>query len=273
MTECRTAPATTVADIIARVGGILNDREAGYEHIQWPVGELVGHINEALCELSAHRPDAFVEQVEMTLKPGRRQEAPKGYSAILSLDYNIPPNGSLDGPEAGGKISETSVEFAAAFSLGASCFSSSGPSCGDPSPHGGTNSSAVSEPAKITGYERNKLDQSVVYVQPPVPRGKVVKVAATLQKLPCKHSADHLKAPLGLSCKYDSAVVDWVLMRCFEKDIESEFARQAAERHRTHFYQALGAKYTMESQFGSQFWEGRTPDGEPNPYHARRTTA
>lgn len=266
--NCHPRHTTKVKDILDRAAAILNDREEGYEHIQWPVGDLVTYVNEALCELSAHRPDAFVKQVELTLLPGSRQELPDQYSKLVSLDANIPANGELGGPVTGRKISESSSEFAEVFSSGPSCFSS-GPSCGEPpAPHDGENPSA-----EVLSYQRAKGLPNVFYVAPEVPRGKVVKVAATVQEAPPVHDALHLKRALGVPCKFDSAVLDWVLMRCWEKDIESSFAVAAAERHRGHFYQALGVKYRMESQFNSEYFKGRTPDGDPNKQMQQRREA
>jgi len=262
--ECKPASGTTIADMVHRAAAVLNDTEQGYEHVQWSKGDLVTYLNEALCELSAHRPDAFVEQVELSLVQGARQVVPSKYTALLSLDYNLPRGASLDDGIAGGKISPVSSDFAAVFSDENSCFAG-GSSCGIPVTHDDHPPSY-----EVKSYTMNKLDDRVFYVKPPVPIGETASVVATVQKVPVRHSTSHMKKCLDVACKYESALLDWMLMRAWERDVESEFARQAAKAHREHFYGSIMAKYNQEAQFHSEYWRGRTPADDPNPYMARR---
>lgn len=224
------ACCTTVREIVDRAFTLLGDKER--EH--WTVAQLVGYVNEALCEIQSYRPDAFAQTVELLLQPGRLQRLPNEYRRVVSIDFN-----GTDGPP----INETSEDILRTFQG-----------------HGCQN--APRGCYEVMSWSRNPVDHSVFYVNPPVPAGSTHTVQATVAAYPPKHTPDNLDACLGVDCAYDAQVLDWVLARAYEVDIESEYAVRQAAMYRRNFYSALGIEYLQESRFESGNYLGRTEDGE-----------
>jgi hypothetical protein len=88
-------------------------------------------------------------------------------------------------------------------------------------------------------------------------------VLASVVAHPPKHAPEKLDVCVGLDCAYDAQILDWVLGRAHEMDIESEYSMRQADKYRRNFYTALGVDYMQESRFNSGNFLGRTSDGEP----------
>ena len=226
---------TTVRDIIKRAGRLLGDEE----HVVWGVDDLVQYVNEALCEIQSYRPDAFVRTVRLVLRPGREQRLPDEYRKLVSINANITGDGE------GRMISETSDSMLRAFA-GRPCVDLDRLDC-----------------YEVLSWSRNKVDDRVFYISPPVPVGHQALVSATVVVYPPRHTAQKLDECLGVDCAYDAQVLDWVLARAYEADIESARNTEMAARHKQNFYAALGTEYVQESRFNSGNWLGREPDGDP----------
>ena len=227
---------TTVRTIIDRAAELLGDTD----HVIWSVDTLVLHVNEALCELQSYRPDAFVRTVTLSLSPGREQRLPDQYRKLVSINANV----SGDGGE-GRMISETSDSILRAFAR-RPCVDISRTDC-----------------YEVLSWSRNAKDPRVFYISPPVPAGHTALVTATVIAYPPRHDAARLDECLGVDCAYDAQVLDWVLSRAYEADIESARNSEMAVRHKNNFYTALGLEYAQESRFESDTWLGREKDGDP----------
>jgi hypothetical protein len=231
------ACCTTVRDIITRAARLLGD----VEHAVWPVDVLVQHLNEGLCELQSYRPDAFIKTVELTLRPGREQRLSAEYRRIVSINANI----TGDGTE-GRMVSEVSDAVLRAFSK-RPCVDVRRRDC-----------------YEVLSWSRNKTDPRIFYVSPPVPPGHRALVSATVVMYPPRHLPTKLDECVGVDCAYDAQLLDWVLSRAYEEDIESVRNTEMAVRHKRNFYDALGIEYLQESRFNSGRWLGREADGDTN---------
>lgn len=223
----------TVREIVDEVYTLLGDPDRE----RWTVAQLVTFINEALCEILTYRPDEFAVTTEITLQPGRLQRVPDGYRQLISLEYNI---GGDETP-----IQETAESIQRTFV---------GRPCRLPS----------SACYVVQSWSRNSKDRRTFYVNPPVPKGVTHRVVATLVANPPKHDKQRLDDCLGIDCAYRAQVVDWVMARALEVDVESERNASMITHHKQAFYTALGVDYLQESRFNSGNWLGRTAQDEPN---------
>ena len=224
---------TRVKDILDQVGRLLGD----VDHRVWPPAQLVSFINEALAELMTYRPDAFSRTVTLTLGSGGKQVLPPEYHSIVDILQNL-----RDGKE-GRPVQEVADVTFRRFA-------------------------PLRTPIRVDEYEvwswsRVKGDQRTFYVSPPVPEGRRVEVRAVVVVYPPRHVPEALERCLGVDRAYDAQVVDWVLARAYEQDIESVRNTEMAARHKQQFYAALGVEYRQESAFRSGQWLGRTDEGQP----------
>jgi len=224
---------TTVREIIDEAYVLLGDPERE----RWTVDQLVGFINEALCEILTYRPDEFTDVVELTLQPGRLQRLPREYRQFVSLEHNAGDDYPLQ---------EVPEDLLRAFSRKrcvprrSACY-------------------------RVTSWSRNAANKKTFYVDPPVPDGMNPVVVATVVLPPPVHHPDKLDECIGLDCAYRAQIVDWVMMRALEVDQESERQLAMSETYRRKFYTALGVDYVQESRFNSGNWLGRTSEGEAAP--------
>ena len=247
-TPCATC--STVDDLIKRVSKILSD-DGGVDDRTWTQGELVGHLNEALCELLKLRPDVFMERVDLPLKPGSRQQIPEGYAALVRIDTNqdADSSGAL---QEGAVISEADSRYAGALKKKL-CLSSD--LCAEPRPY------------VVSSYTRDGISSQTFTVYPPVPQGASVVVSAQVVARPPRHTTAAMGACLGVPCEYEASVVDWILHRAYAKEIESQYAGAMVDRHRKAWFEGINAKYLQDSRFNSGFWAGldqNNPAADPN---------
>ena len=223
----------TVDYVIRRAAEILNDFNEHAQHVRWSKAVLAGHLNEALQELSVHRPDVYAEGYDMKLAPGTLQKVPEGYRQVLAVEHNVNADGT-----AGARVSRSDDNFARLPT------------------RRGTETNTPTTGYVVSGFGTNPIDDTVFSVTPAVPANTTAIVRVLLVREPIRHQINNLAAPLGIPDRYEAQVMDWMLMRCYESDIESQHASAAATRHRTHFYAALNAKRTNESYFNIETAEG-----------------
>ena len=249
-----TSGCSTVRELIVRAANILNDfdHETG-THIRWHQSTLVAYLHESLCELQAHRPDAFACTRTLTLQPGSSQQLPPDLQSLVRIEQNnsTAENGSTI---EGSTISEADERISRAFKK-KRCLSSSATDCFATSP----------APYSVGSYTKNPFDESHFTVSPPVPQGQTATVRAVVVRRPARISATDLDAVIEPACKYEAQLVDWVVMRAYETDIESASSMAMAKQHRDHFYLALASKYLQAQRQGSGLYLGidpRTPDAD-----------
>lgn len=223
---------TTVRDILERAWVLLGDQE----HVRWTPSQLVAYIDEALQEILTLRPDAFTETRQLVLHVGRRQLLPPDCWRIVSVDALV------DGQRE--PVVEVPEYILRAYR------------------HRRSTLGRDRDCYRPLSWSRDTTNHRVFYVDPPVPEGAQVAVEATVVVKPRRHSPDRLDECVGVDGAYDAQVLDWVLARAYEMDIESDRAVAMAKYYRDNFYKALSGDYVQESRFQSGKYLGRTEEGE-----------
>lgn len=85
--------AIPAADIISRVGEILQDRD----HIRWPIAELLQWMNDGASEIIVRRPGARAVSGVFALVDGTRQEIPMRGVMLLDVVRNMGLDGKTPG--------------------------------------------------------------------------------------------------------------------------------------------------------------------------------
>jgi len=250
---------STVGEMVRRIAVQLRDFESGYEHVRWHPETLVSYIHEALCEISQHRPDAFVKTTQLQLKPGVHQSLPSKYAQLINIEGN-----AVTSPDGSTTITSSVRKDSASpwrdIYKAAHC----APACGSDA-----YCASASGQFEIKSYANNPVDDSVFTVYPAVPVGASASVQATVIAKPVKPCATNMGACLDIPCKYEAQIMDWALHRAYGADFESNYNSQASSRHLKAFYDALGVKRLAESLFNQE-----TAEGEPVPSsHQQRRLA
>jgi hypothetical protein len=250
VTDCG-ANCGTVQDIVGRVAGILNDDSAIGERT-WPVGELVGHLNEGLCELLKLRPDAFIQSVTLPLSQGSRQKLPPGYASLVRVNTNLDTSASGALTE-GAAVTEADGRYLSALKK-KPCLSSTG-HCAEPKPYA------------VSSYTRDGVNANTFTVSPPVPAGAGVSVDADVVVRPPRHTTVSVGECIGVPCEYEAALVNWMLHRAYAKETESQYANSQVDRYLKAWYENINAGYLQDSRQNSGFWAGQDlnrPSADPN---------
>jgi hypothetical protein len=240
----------SVKDIVARVSSILSDDSKVNERT-WSIGELIGHLNEGLCELVKLRPDAFVQSVTLPLTQGSRQKLPCEYASLVKVNTNL-------STDTGGTLTEgSSVTEADGRYLGAlkkkPCLSS-------------TSLCAEQKPYVVSSYTRDGLNTSTFVVSPPVPPGVSVSVDADVVVRPVRHTTAAVDECVGVPCEYEAALVNWMLHRAYAKETESQYANAQVDRYLKAWYENINAGYLQDSRFIGGYWTGtdqNRPSADP----------
>jgi len=216
---------TTVGTILDRVCGLLNDRDPALGNVRWSRADLIGHLNEALCELSAHVPDAFAEVLDIVLKPGAQQKLADKFGGLISIEAHY-ANGEAR------PVSEANYRYAKIFKK-KPCLARN--ACG-----GGTGDPC--RDYRLKSYVKNPVDDTVFTVEPPVPPGCSITVKATVYGRPSRFCSADEKKCLGIGCEYEAQVVNWILYRAFSVDMESTQSRDNAKLYYELFNRGIELK-------------------------------
>lgn len=236
--------ASTTSDLVRRARLTLCDPDAKH----WTDEELLAYLNEAVCELAGLRPDEFTSQTELALVPGRCQTVPEGCDLV-----------SVQGDCSGEDPGITRATSTAGDRLGAK-FLCRDDVCPDaPDADGGEPTECAIW--RASSFRVTPASRGYFMIDPPVPDGcSDITVTAMVYCMP-------ERLPLGddpecvMPCSYDAQLVDFILMRAFEKDIDSVSAQQRASYHRRSFYQGVNADYRMASRRRSGYILGETGHG------------
>jgi hypothetical protein len=224
---------STLEEFLVRVGTLLADPD----HVTWSQGELISSLNEGLCDLQHRRPDAFIETVSVPLQPGSAQTIPEGYTALVELKTNLSYDTQGNVIE-GRTISAVNARYAHILK-NRRCLAAQEPS-----------SYSVGNATKDT------FDETSFNVTPPVPYGTSAFVRATLIKKPIKFTAAKTGLCLGVDCKFESVLTDYVLFRSYGVLAEDKEALTAAAYHRKSYEEFMAKHYEQASRFGSGFYTG-----------------
>jgi len=247
MAECEQG-CQSAEQLVIRAARLLNDyADDGDQFVRWPKPVLLDYLNEALCQVSAHRRDAFAAQAVLQLKPGPQQTLDSAYLDIVSLGRNMTraPDGS---PVLGDQIVEQNQKFAAVFRK-KPCLASQ----------------ACSADAVYAAksFARNPVDPAVFDVTPPVPVGSNAEVMATVIRKPPKLSMGDLNKCVGVKCEFEAALIDWMLYRALSTDMESEVSAKMSARHETSFYNLLGVQKRNRAEFNTDVRHGLPVPSSP----------
>lgn len=231
-------PKRTIGDLISQVQVMLCDGDA----VHWSENELITYLNEALCEIAGLRPDAFVKMVTLELEPGEQQQLPKPYIDLVKVEENLDKNGK----PKDGSISKTTSTAGDRLGAKYRC---------DPDGVG-------AKYEGITGYKITAQSHGYFTVSPPVPEGEKAYVNAMVYVPPPHFHADDLgDENCVLPCIYDAQIIDWIMKRAYEKDVESQWARDRAAYHYSLFRTGMDADYRSASRLRSGYMLGMKGDG------------
>lgn len=190
-----------VADVLARVGLILND----VDYVRWTKPELFGWINDAAGEIVIRRPPAGAKTAAITLVEGVSQSLPADSHLLMDVVRNL-PNGRRITVAERHRLEESVRNW-----------------------YGMNPSSAI----RHYSYEDRNPQQ--FYVYPPAVAGAMVE--AVIASIPPKITDE--SASLELGAEYIGPIVSYVVYRALLKD--SEYANgQVAIAHFQAFSEALG---------------------------------
>jgi len=245
----RSGGCSTVAELVDRASGLLDDNLVDCPNVRYTRPMLIDYLNEAICRLQGLRPDAFTETLEFSLTPGKKQFLPDEFVSLGSVEFSV----GADGKET--TVSKVDQKWSKIFSK-KSCLardkrcdpgSKSGDPCAD---------------YAVKSFTKNKFDEAVFYVEPPVPKGCAPQVCATVVKKPQRFCSSDEGSCVGVDCEFDSALVDWIMYRALSGEVESAQARGVAVDYRTAFFNGLAANYLQESRFHSGYYTGHEGDGD-----------
>lgn len=249
-------PCTRVTDLLSRASSILADDAVGADRT-WPRGELLSHLNEAMSELRKLRPDIFTRVETLTLSPGALQRLPDGLGAFVGLLGNVTVD-ETGFVAQGAPIAESDMHFGAALRR-KPCLASPASSL--------EGASGDDRTYTIVSYVRDPQLETIFTVHPPVPIGLAPRVQAkVVARAPHYTSAD-LDACLGVEGEHQASLLDWILMRAYAKETESQYAGAQVERYRKAWYDAVNAGYLQDSRWNSGLWAGqdqKRPSADPN---------
>jgi hypothetical protein len=201
---------------VNEVATILNDMEPGSEHLRWPVPELLNYLSEAINAVVQGKPALFVAVVQLPLAPGSTQRLPEDYSRILDIHFNV----NADGTE-GPNVLPGVYNLQQAFQK---------PGC--------PSSALIEVFSAYPGSER------YFWVDPPVPRNlsytPKVEALVMLAPQPVTSIDQPIVFPGASPQLYQSALVDWMLYRCYSKDQESATSFERSQAHFKAFQQYVG---------------------------------
>ena len=190
-----------VADVLARVGLILND----VDYVRWTKPELFGWINDAAGEIVIRRPPAGAKTAAITLVEGVSQSLPADSHLLMDVVRNL-PNGRRITVAERHRLEESVPNWY------------------------GMNPSNV-----IRHYSYEDRNPQQFYVYPPAVAGAMVE--AVIAAIPPKITDE--SASLELGAEYIGPIVSYVVYRALLKD--SEYANgQVAIAHFQAFSEALG---------------------------------
>lgn len=218
----------TGQDIIDRARKTLCDPAK----VHWPDEELVCYLDEALCELGGLAPQEFVERRSIPLVPGRCQQVPEGCIDLVAVEGTV-----VDGVKTDDPITEEKSSAGARLGSKYSCAVDGGP---------GTDADPCSL-YRAGSYQITPASHGLFYIRPPVPETCAGIEITALVYCPPPELTD-ASLDVDLPCRAHAQLVDWVLMRAFEKDIESAASMARAGYHRSAFYDGLGRDYAAATR-------------------------
>lgn len=242
---------STLGEIVNRISVLLQDADPDGPNTRWSQASIIDYINEALCRVSARRPDAFAKTAEITLKPGALQSLPPAYQSLNSVETSVAPDGSET------PVQQVDDRFSKIFAK-KKCLSRDR-RCENPR-------TAAADPCAayvVKSFVKNPIDEKSFRVEPPVPVGCSPRVVVTVVRKPTQYCASDVDRCLDADCEYEALIVEWALYRAMSIDTESAALARAAAGHLAAFEQMLAGDYLAEQRYGSGYYRGMEGTGDP----------
>lgn len=227
----------TLKTAVETVSIQLNDQEKGFEYTRWPLTQLIEYANEALIQVSLHRPDAFTTVTNVQLQPGVQQSLPAGVTGLASVLSNNDPQNPLAVMRDDIGLVRTFNKKLCNYELDCS-------------------GNVV---YKISSYSYDPRTPGYFYVSPPVPAGMNPAPSLPISAVTSPPTLDSTSwfNNIPVDTKYYNAILAWMLSKAYEVDTESETSFRQMQYQRNEFYRMLGIKYTMESKYNSGWYLGQ----------------
>ena len=218
-------------------------------NVHWTAAELVAYLNEALGAVAGWRPDAFTATVTLALVPGSEQTLPPEYIDVVDVTGSVGDDG----------LDETTGVTRAASDIGArlrgkfTCLNAT-LSVDGPGPYG-----------PVRGFRIKPQARGQFTVSPPVPDGETPEIQAVVYiNPPIVAEADLDTLYPHMNHTYLPTLTNYVLMRAFEKDVESVEAARRAEFYRSQVQFLNISSYRGAQRFQGGYINGRQGDGYEN---------
>lgn len=219
----------TFKDWLLNVAFTLNDDEPGHEFSRYPVKNLVGAYNDALCLIAKYRPDLFTEYEILKLQPGKYQDARcVGCSNIFSVSDQTTEDGAVLKELSNNKRSLTKVKS-----------NWKKPSC-------------LNNPKTDFNLNGASIDNNMngrFTVDPAVPKDKDVYVRVKCVKRPCPMSPADLNRSFDGGCDMNVAAKHYVIATMLMGDRFSRTSSEEVLLNYRMFYQVLGINLQQEQLF------------------------
>jgi hypothetical protein len=223
----------TAADIMRDAGVILLDED----HVRWPLIELAGWLDEAVAAIITAKPNTAPVVEELTLAKGTRQQLTDDPAIVRLLD--VPRNLDVSRPGAGGRMIRPTTR---------ANLDSVQPRWHDPAyvPFRREVRQVVFDDMNLLGFSVYPGNDG---------SGKVEILIARLPKrLLERHEGDATdietwKLPFGIPENNRSAILEYLLYRCFMKD-DTAASIQRSSGHYQVFASTVGIKVQVEKANG-----------------------
>lgn len=209
--------------LIEEASKILNDFEEGFEFTRWSKADLLDDTSKAIAALHFFKPDLFVKRVALTLTEGSAQTLPPEYAQLRDITYNVASGGKQGSP-----ISKSNFETVRLINRDI---------CYDPL-----------TPYKTKTFRIDPQAPRTFYVNPPAPAYPKAQVIASVVEAPqaVLNENDDIVFPAGDAAQWQNILLDFILYRAFNRDIESAASRTKSRDHEIAFMQAVGAKFRLD---------------------------
>ena len=232
----------SVSRVVTQAASILAD--AGGTH--WPQAQLVMFANDGVSMLAAALPHEFAEPLTITLTPGAEQQIPAGYSDIAEIIGTVDSSGNVQTYDWMEEESRAPARLLGAYT----CAGGGGVS--------------ILPRFKIVGSGRG------VFTVTPAPTAATDVRVMAIAEPPLIDVTNFTTVLVPLGTEFEPILTDYVVMRAYEVDAESDVANDRAAYHRNKVYVAINAQYAAASRMRTRWVLGMEGDDEADKPIAMR---
>lgn len=212
--------------LLRRAAEVLGDYDPATPHVRWTRTELIGYLNEAITEVRARRPEAFVLTTDLALQPGDIQRLPKDFASLINVEASY--NGHRRSP-----VTKADYKYARLFTKQVRSADFDGDPLAD---------------YQVRTFTPHPVDDTIFYVDPPFPVGCSARIVATLVFRPKRLDDTDMHRDLPVKPEIEPALLEWMLYRAFTKDQESATAREQGVMHKKSFDDMFKSKEEVQAR-------------------------